>query len=199
MTTSSETYNILVDVIIPIATFIVGLIVERKWSTFQIHNKGKIEQSQKIRGDNNKVLQMQGNYSFLNYISSNTDNVPNQLPYKENQFVEKVVNILKIKNITSNFADDYKDGYKHLINNCPSLAASSYLSAFLQVKEIFLTKANYRTEVNENLIKMLESNFRNLQKLSDDSINDKDSISKVVNEIEKTLNSLFAYFNYGST
>lgn len=48
-------YDLLVDVVIPIGTFIVGLLVERKWhivgNLFKFHDESKVEQSQIADGD----------------------------------------------------------------------------------------------------------------------------------------------------
>ena len=194
-------YSFLVDVIIPIGTFVFGLLAERKWhvigNLFQIHDESKSEQSQKTHGSNSRALQARdiyGDVSLGDNSTGSVTNVPEQLPYKENQFVETVERMLGGKNVTSTFSDRYKDGYKHLRNSCPALAASSYLSAFLQTKETFLTKANYRDEVNESLIQALEGNFSSLQGLSDTSTDNIEELKRIVSGIENTMGSLFGYF-----
>ncbi len=194
-------YSFLVDVIIPIGTFVFGLLAERKWHVigklFQIHDESETEQSQETHGSNSRALQARDIHGDVFLGDNSTDSVtsvPEQLPYKENQFVETIERILSSKNVTSAFADRYKDGYKHLRNSCSSLAASSYLSAFLQTKEVFLTKANYRDEVNENLIKTLEGNFNSLQGLSDTSTDNIEELKRIVSGIENIMGSLFGYF-----
>jgi hypothetical protein len=193
-------YNFLVDVIIPIGTFLIGLLAERKWHVIgnlfkiKIHDESETEQSQETSGDNNQTLQARDIYGSVSInASSSAETAPEQLPYKEKQFVDVIIRVLGSKNITSNFADRYGDGYKHLKNSCSSLAASSYLSAFLQVKEVFLAKVNYRAEVNEDLIKALESSFNNLQQLSDNSTNNIEELKGIINGIETTMGSLFGY------
>lgn len=193
-------YNFLVDIAIPIGTFVIGLFVERKWHIIgnlfkiKIHDESKTEQLQETIGDNNQAIQARDVYGNVSInISGSTETAPEQLPYKEKQFVDTVIRILNSKNITSTFADRYNDGYKHLKNSCSPLAASSYLSAFLQVKEVFLAKTNYRAEVNEDLIKALGNSFNSLQQLSDNSTNNTEELKRIINGIENTMGSLFGY------
>ena len=193
-------YSLLVDVVIPIVTFVIGLLAERKWNIIgnlfkiKIHDESETEQTQETIGDNSQALQARDIYGNVSFnTGSDAESKPEQLPYKEKQFVDSIIRVLNGRSITSTFADRYGDGYKHLKNSCPPLAASSYLSAFLQVKEVFLAKESYRTEVNEDLIKALDSSFNSLQQLSDNSTNNIEELKGIISGIENTIGSLFGY------
>jgi hypothetical protein len=188
-------YKFFVDVVIPVGTFVIGLIAEKKWNITKlfIKDQSKTFQDQSTSGENNSPIQVRDNFGVITVGGGIATSTPETLPYKEEAFITTIVSIFQTKNIESSFGDRYRDGYKHLKNNCASLAASAYLSVFSQIRVVFGEPSNYRDDVNRDLVSVLEGGLANLKSFSDESKDNAEDLRKIINGIENALGALFAY------
>jgi hypothetical protein len=185
----STEYKILIDIIIPIASLLFGIFLEKRFSVTQ--KITKINTSQTSNGDHSQGVGRDNNGIMINnYPNSNNPVVLNQ---KQEALREGISSYLERVNLEDNFSDKYRLAYKNLNNNSVSMAASHYLFAFSEIKNIFLVKKNYTNSVNSTLIKVFEDNLNTLKKYSDEAKDNYEELQNMIAGIENTLTSLIAY------
>lgn len=195
-------YSILIDVIIPIGTLVIGIITERTLNiTFRISNffkdESRINQSQTIKGENNTSAQA-GNVHGDMYVGTKKSAVENepsttahksyQLPHDDKQFVLFVEDKLKYFDLNNvRFHEVYEKGYSYLNNNRIDLASSEYYTAFRKVKEVFLDRSKYIENPPEELIMGFSKRLGTLKEFSKKEDMSKDNLSEIVDGLEDNI------------
>ena len=194
----------LLSSIFAFLTAVIGAFVEHKYGVIQkiqvkIFHKQKQKVTQDLQGgsgstmaalnvggDFNGVLQVTGGGE-----STNSSDVA--LPYTENEFAKRVVEIANGHNITTSFIECYRRGYQHIQNGQGQMAASEYHSAFIQIRDLFLLRGNYRGDMESSLFAVLPSNFQALKDFSDGSQTEVARLREILNGLENTLKAIIPY------
>lgn len=180
-------YKVTVDILIPLATFAIGLFVEKKW---QVTNYFKTKLAQNTDGQNNSPLQVGINNGTINHNMPGSQ-PPIALPAEKNELAKKIEEVVKLP--TSSFSAHYEEGYKYLHNGHIQLAASAFLSAFIQINDPICDESIYQDEVNKVFFQTIKDAISNLKDFSDNSESDKNQLVQTIEGIEKTITSIFGY------
>ena len=182
---------------------VIGATVEHKYGVIQqiqvkIFRKQKVEQE--LRGGDGSIvtaLNVGGDFNgVFNQVSTDSESTSSgevALPYTENAFVKKIIEIAGNHSIQTSFAESYRRGYQHLQNEQAQMAASEYHSAFIQIRELFLRRATYRDDLEASVFAVLPSNFQALKDFSDGSQIEATRLREIMSGLENTLKAIIPY------